>query len=753
MTIRSPLLTLLAGLVTLALANPLQAAETGTDPQAQPAVEDLQSLVETLEDDSRRQALVADLRTLIEARRALATAEDDAPSPGARLLQALSTPARDFAERLGDMLRHVATIPGWLASLPEHFGQVANRSQLEEVLLKLLAALLVGIGAEALARRALDGRGHPETPTVTLGERLVALAIRIALEVALVLVFAVTAYGMLALLNPSPDARFVAVALINASLIVRVALAVARLILAPRNPGARPLPNLGDDTAAYLYVWVRRLVGLPVYTYFALEALLLLGLPLALHDLGMQLLSLYVLLLVLTLILQNRAPVANWLQGEPDEHSMATPVRNRLAALWHVFAIVYVLGVYAVISSGGLDNTIVVVRATVLSVLIIVGLRMLANVLRRVVTAALRAPEDLRERYPTLDRRLAAYQSLARRVTSVLLAMIGTALVLQAWSVDVAGLLASDTGQWLLSQTLTLVLIVVGVMLAWEASSVVIESVLNEHDADGNPRVHSARLRTLLPLFMNTLRAVLGVMLVLMILSQLGVDIAPLLAGAGVFGLAVGFGAQSLVKDVITGTFILLEDSITVGDVVTLGDHTGTVELMSLRTIKLRDVSGNVHTVPYGDVSTVLNMTKDFSYAALEVGVAYRENYDEVVEILKNIAGEMAADSAWSSSLIGELEIQGLDSFGASSVNIRVRIRTVPGAQWRVRREFNRRIKAAFDAAGVEIPFPHQTLYFGIDKNGNAPAARVRIESETTTSTSTAPDADAGPAQGSDERA
>ena len=229
-------------------------------------------------------------------------------------------------------------------------------------------------------------------------------------------------------------------------------------------------------------------------------------------------------------------------------------------------------------------------------------------------------------------------------------------------------------------------------------------------------------------------------MLVLMILSQLGVDIAPLLAGAGVFGLAVGFGAQSLVKDVITGTFILLEDSITVGDVVTLGDHTGTVELMSLRTIKLRDVSGNVHTVPYGDVSTVLNMTKDFSYAALEVGVAYRENYDEVVEILKNIAGEMAADS-------------GLDSFGASSVNIRVRIRTVPGAQWRVRREFNRRIKAAFDAAGVEIPFPHQTLYFGIDKNGNAPAARVRIESETTTSTSTAPDADAGPAQGSDERA
>ena len=195
-------------------------------------------------------------------------------------------------------------------------------------------------------------------------------------------------------------------------------------------------------------------------------------------------------------------------------------------------------------------------------------------------------------------------------------------------------------------------------------------------------------------------------------LSELGLDIAPLLAGAGIAGLAIGFGAQSLVKDVITGVFILLEDSITVGDVVNVGGHSGVVEGMTVRTVRLRDLSGNVHVVPFGEVQTVLNMTKDFAYALIEAGVAYKEDVDEVIGVLKEIGDEMCEDEEFGPMIMAPLEVMGLDSFGDSSVNIRVRMKTRPIKQWSVRREYHRRMKRVFDERGIEIPFPHRTVLF-----------------------------------------
>jgi small conductance mechanosensitive channel len=222
-------------------------------------------------------------------------------------------------------------------------------------------------------------------------------------------------------------------------------------------------------------------------------------------------------------------------------------------------------------------------------------------------------------------------------------------------------------------------------------------------------------VRTLLPLIRNVARVVLGVIVTLTVLSELGVDIAPLLAGAGIAGLAIGFGAQSLVKDVITGVFILLEDSIAVGDVVNVGGHGGVVEGMTVRTVRLRDLSGNVHIVPFGEVASVLNMTKEFSYALIEAGVAYKEDVDQVIEVLREIGAGMAADPEFGPMILEPLEVIGLDSFGESSVNIRVRIKTRPIKQWAVRREFHRRMKRAFDERGIEIPFPHRTVFFGAE--------------------------------------
>jgi len=199
----------------------------------------------------------------------------------------------------------------------------------------------------------------------------------------------------------------------------------------------------------------------------------------------------------------------------------------------------------------------------------------------------------------------------------------------------------------------------------------------------------------------------------LMVLESLGINIGPLLAGAGVIGLAVGFGAQSLVKDVISGFFILLENHMNVGDVVGIAGKDGVIESINLRVTTLRDYSGNVHIIPNGQISVLTNMTKEFSRAVFEIGVAYKENVDEVMQLMKTVAGEMADDPDFSDRILGPMEMSGLDSFGDSSVNIKARIDTRPREQWNVAREYRRRLKKAFDEKGVEIPFPHVTLYAG----------------------------------------
>jgi small conductance mechanosensitive channel len=211
----------------------------------------------------------------------------------------------------------------------------------------------------------------------------------------------------------------------------------------------------------------------------------------------------------------------------------------------------------------------------------------------------------------------------------------------------------------------------------------------------------------------------------MMILSEVGIDLKPILAAAGLGGLAIGFGAQSLVKDVITGFFILLEDSIRVGDVVEIAGVGGVVEEVKLRTVTLRDLSGNVHVVPNGVIDKVKNMTKVYAFYLFEVGIAYREDVDEVMAVLRDIAEELRRDPQFTEDILEPLEMLGVDQFANSAVIIKCRIKTRPIKQWRVGREMNRRIKKTFDAKGIEIPFPHQTIYWGEPKQGTPPPLYV----------------------------
>jgi len=213
----------------------------------------------------------------------------------------------------------------------------------------------------------------------------------------------------------------------------------------------------------------------------------------------------------------------------------------------------------------------------------------------------------------------------------------------------------------------------------------------------------------------------------MLILGELGVSVAPILGAAGVVGLAVGFGAQSLVKDYFTGFFLLLENQIRQGDVVALGEHSGLVEEVTLRFVRLRDYDGNVHFVPNGEVKTVINMSRTFAQAVIDVGVAYRENTDHVVALMRDVGQHMRADAAWAPHLLDDLEIAGVERWADSAVVLRCRFRCAPLQQWSVRREYLRRLKHAFDAQGIEIPFPHVTVYAGQDKQGDAPELPLRL--------------------------
>lgn len=221
------------------------------------------------------------------------------------------------------------------------------------------------------------------------------------------------------------------------------------------------------------------------------------------------------------------------------------------------------------------------------------------------------------------------------------------------------------------------------------------------------------RADTLVGLLRQGALVALWLLVGLIVLRELGLDIAPILAGAGVLGLAVGFGAQNLVRDVITGFFILLENQVRVGDVAVINGAGGVVERINFRTIVLRDLTGTVHYFPNGAITTLANMTQDWSGYVMDIGVAYKEDTDRCVEVMKDVAAEMQQDDYFGNLFRKDLEVFGVDDFADSAVIIKARITTPPIKQWEVGREYRRRLKKAFDAHGIEIPFPHRSVYFG----------------------------------------
>ena len=714
-------------------ANP--ADETLPPPPTAPTVhsEEIERLVTVLEDPVLRDALVGQLRVLLALNEgedgAVPTAPPIPTSLGAQVLAFLSA-RLDAADTALDRISGQAT--DWPVLTRWFTTQVTNeRARARWISLFSNLALIIGTaiavrwGVTQMLARARTSIGVKAGRSIW--SRIPLLIARMILDALPLIAFVVVAYAIMGWVDTDRRGQLVAVALVNAATLTGVIMMMARTILTPQTPNLRLIP-IDNAQAAYLYVWARRIAYTTVFGYFAVEVSRLLFVPFLAREALALVVGLTVFGQIIVFVLQNRRSVKQWLRSSTLSGPFGAMLR-RVSDIWHIIALAYMSVAFAIWLLDVPGGFTFMVRATALTLVIVIASRLIGGALVQGVHRLFAIPEQLAAQYPGLGRRAGRYQGVIETLLQAAVWVVATVLLVDVWGGDILVFLMGEWGGRLVGSMISITLVTAISIGVWELVSNLIERRLTQTDSDGNPIEQNQRVRTLLPLLRNVILVVLITIVALIVLSELGLNIAPLLAGAGVIGLAVGFGSQTLVQDVITGLFILFEDTISVGDVVDVGGHAGIVEAMSIRTLRLRDLSGNVHTVPFSQVSTVRNMTKEFSFAVFDVGVAYREDTDHVTQVLHEIGRDLRADPDYGAVIVDNLEVLGVDAFADSAVVIKARIKTKPIKQWMVAREFNRRMKKRFDAEGIEIPFPHQTLYFGADRTGKAPSAQVTLAS------------------------
>jgi small conductance mechanosensitive channel len=681
-----------------------------------------------LEDDAKRQEFLDRIHALIALEKGSAEQAAEQPLSG-RLVDALSEAAKESASAMGEVGRFLPNLRafelwfGNIRSSPEGMKNLGRQALAVFLILGFawLAEYLTGL-LLSRARRRLEARDIQ-----AVAARIAPAAARVALRLVALLAFIVAGYMAFVVFDPGDSIGKVALEFAAAYFFGRVLLVFARGVLAPKVPALRLLP-LADESARYLYHWVRRMVTVALAGYALAATAVFFGLPRRGFDALMHALGLVLLVMALILILQSRANVSRAIRGAGKAgagEGFWGLVRHSLAGAWPVLSSAYLVGAFVVWWQKIKGGFVYMARSSLLSAVIVFVAWLLIQGIRNTAARLSAAGEERQRRQPGVRDRAARYVPALFGILRWIVVVLAGFTILEVWGVDSFGWLATLYGRRLLSAAASITLVVAIALAVWEAVDHGIERYLAAADRPGRAPEHTARVRTLLPLMRKALLAVLIVIVAMIVLSEIGVNIGPLLAGAGIIGLAVGFGAQKLVQDVITGVFILLEDAVSVGDVVTVAGIGGLVEGMSIRSIRLRDLSGNMHTIPFSAVSTVTNMTKQYAYYVLDIGVAYREDTDEVAEVCRQILEAMRSEPEYAADILEPLEVLGVDQFADSAVILKARIKTRPIRQWAVGREFNRRMKKRFDELGIEIPFPHRTVYFGVDKQGTAPPVRV----------------------------
>lgn len=708
-------------------------SSTSADAPATDSKAALETLIRSLEDPLERQELLEDLRRMQETQGA-EPRTTESPLLSTTVVDEVTEELRRRSDTLlelgGDILESTEQLPALADWLVEQVTDEQRRALWLVVTTALVIILAVGLIAR---NRVL--RWAPAIDTEHLyGD----LAWRFGIEIAAALVFGVLTLGMLWVSDAVAttydlDLSVVADAARSLGLLLFAAMlwrAVVRLLFGGSKTDGRLL-HISDRTARVSRDGLLTVGRLGFLGFGLLYACFLIGLPEAVYLFLVHLLYLVVAFIAIVLVLRLRETIADSIRRWADETSAAwtrfVPARF-LARTWHYFAILSILLHYLVWALKVPGGIVFLSRATLLSVAIVVVARLATvgiNMMFVSDTPQVADADDLPAGEPDTTSRFARPARLLLRGAVLVLALVAIGAV---WNTGVIEWLTSDIGLTLLGVLGRLALIAGFTVIAFELTRHVARRFINDKDEHGKA-VHNNRTRTLAGIAANGFYFIFGMAGLFTSLNQLGVEAAPLLAGAGVVGLAIGFGSQALVKDLITGLFMLLGDILRIGDVVDIAGKAGVVEEMSMRTITLRSYDGSVHIIPYGSVDVVTNMTKEFSYALLDVGVAYRENTDEVIRVMREIDDRMRKEWPYRRLILEPIDVAGVDNLDSSAVVIRMRSKTRAGEQWGIRREFLRRIKLKFDELGIEIPYPHQTIYWGSDKTGRAPPLRIETTS------------------------
>ncbi|WP_226629109.1 mechanosensitive ion channel domain-containing protein [Alloyangia pacifica] len=736
---------------------------------APPTRSNLELLLDVIEDEQSRDALISDLRAAQQSPEATAgdaivetlsgeEAVPDAPSFSRRIALITQEAAEGIASSAEATLTQLARAPRVFEGLDGSEAGVLLQA-LQELALIIVSTVAVFLLLRRAGKMLYTRMDRSARDSGVL--RTVLLFTTSAVIDALIVVIAWAVGYLIAtlLLGNFGQIGIRQTLYLNAFLLVEMAKVAVRLALSPSSGGLRPLP-VSDAAAKYLAARLNLMVGLVGYGQLLIVPIINANVSLAAGRATSALIALIVVGLAIWLVLRNRREVADWLErggqqkaehrreqafaesaehqdpavsAAPDEFPMGTtesPKRRRgglgfLIRHWHWPALLYLLSmlVLVLVQPGDAAFRSMVNSGQVL-VAALLGV-MISGVLTRIMVRGVQLPESVTARLPLLERRLNTFVPKALFVLRLLIFALVLAFALNAISlIDLRGWLASQIGIQLTGTLFSVAAVLLVAFAVWVALTSWVDYRLNPEFG----AVATARERTLLTLLRNAATIALIVITLMFVLSEVGLDIAPLLASAGVLGLAIGFGAQKMVQDIITGIFIQFENAMNVGDVVTVGGTTGVVERLTIRSVSLRDVSGAFHVIPFSSVDMVTNFVREFGYFVCDMGVAYRENIEEVKQAMLDAFEQLRADPEQAQSIMGDLEWFGINAFGDSAVVVRARIKCVPGTQWGVGRAYNGVVKEVFDARGIEIPFPHQTLYLGESKQGETQPLRVHME-------------------------
>ncbi len=736
MTSLRAVLLMLAALLCLAAAP--APAPPVTAAQAQQALS-------VLQDDAQRGKLIDVLRT-IAAAATPAPAQPAETGLAGQTMAALTASATALSEQVASAATAAAHTPSLWGWLLDTWHTPARRQVLIDATWKTVAIIACGLAAEwligrllarplrALAARPAAGAGSEPGQTTSRGavallRRLPPALAYFAMELLKPALFAAIAnLAMPAVVSTAGGRTFILLT-VNAYVVCRAVMILVRLLLAPWQPALR-LIAMPDSAAVYLHRWMRRLVIVAVSGPALEQALLMLGMEDAAGLAMLKLIGLVIAIFLAIMTLQSRAVVAAQLRTHRPGAIGA--IRNRLAAIWSYVVLALIVALWVVWAfqiHNGLER---LARLFLGTAAVLIVARLVTVLLLGGLDHGMRVPQGMAARYPGLQLRAHYYRPVLRQVvTGVVLAATLLAL-LDVWGVDLlTWLTTTRVGTQLVSAILSIALLVALAAVAWEALNILMERHMTALTREAH-LAQAARLRTLLPILRTTLMVVILAVVGLTALSELGINTAPLLAGASIFGVALGFGSQKLVQDFITGLFLLLENTMQVGDTVTLGGVSGTVEQLSIRTIRLRAGDGSLHMIPFSSVTTVNNVNRGIGNASIGVTIAYAEDSDRVCELLKDIGEEMRKDPLFAPMIRSGVAIWGIDKVDAAGVTISGQIECTDSGRWGVQREFNRRMKRCLQENGISLAMPVQAVVIERDRPQAAKSPQPAAETPTT---------------------